>query len=175
MKTRDLLQEYHALRLALAKECETIQERLQEINTALGGEGSVIPLASTPAPKKLGRPPGKRQSAGNTMPLREAVLKVLTATPVTRQELLAAVLKAGYRFASNDPLNSLQTFLYGSGKKLVKNVNGKFAALGTAATITPKPDASQPVKKRKMSAAGRQAMAEAAKKRWAKVKAEKKP
>ncbi len=174
MKTRDLLQQYHALRSALAKERETIEERLQEINTALGTGGSAIPLASPPTPKKLGRPPGKRKSVENTMPLREAVLKVLTATPVTRQELLAAVQKTGYRFASNEPLNSLQTFLYGSGKKLVKKVDGKFAALGKPTAAVPKPEEAAPKKKRKLSAAGRKAIAEAVRKRWSKVHAEKK-
>ena len=90
------------------------------------------------------------------------------------RELLAAVQKVGYHFSSNDPLNSLQTFLYGSGKKLLKNVDGKFASMGTAIAAGPKSEALKPMKKRQISAAGRKAIAEAAKRRWAKVKAEKK-
>lgn len=171
MKKSDPLQQYRALRSALSNERDAIQKRLQELNAALGD--TKAPITASPAIKKLGRPAGKAKRVENTLSLREATLKVLTATPITRQELLAAVLKVGYRFSGSQPMNSLQTFLYGSGKKLVKNVDGKFAALGTASSPVAKPEAAQAVKKRKMSAAGRKAIAEAAKKRWAKVKAEK--
>lgn len=173
MKKSDSLQQYRALRSSLVSERDAIQKRLQELNAALGD--AKAPASASPAIKKLGRPPGKAKRVENTMSLREAVLKVLTATPVTRQELLAAVLKVGYRFSGSQPLNSLQTFLYGSGKKLVKNVDGKFAATGSS---TPAParkaEATKPAKKKsKMSAAGLANIRAAQKARWAKINATK--
>lgn len=171
MKKSDPLQQYRALRSALSLERDAIQKRLQELNAALGD--TKAPITASPVAKKLGRPAGKAKRVENTMSLREAVLKVLTATPITRQELLAAVLKVGYRFSGSQPLNSLQTFLYGSGKKLVKNVDGKFAAVGASIPATaPKTEAAKPVKKKgKMSAVGLANIKAAQKARWAKVKA----
>lgn len=169
MKHQDLLQEYHALRAALSKERVAIENRLKEINRALGGSDGTS-AAAAPSLRKAGRPAGRVARAENQMPLREAVLKVLTATPVSRQELLAAVQKLGYRFASKNPLNSLQTFLYGSGKKLIKRVGGKFAAASapSSATSAETKKMAKPVKaKRKISPEARKRMAEAARKRWA--------
>jgi hypothetical protein len=166
MKNQDLLQKYHALRSALTKERDAIQKRLKELNAVFGGESTAT--VAPPPVRKLGRPPGRPARVKNQMSLREAVLKVLSATPISRDELLAAVQKAGYRFASTNPLNSLQTFLYGSGKKLVKNVNGKFAATTASAATTKPPAPAKPAKaKRRISPEGRKRMAEAARKRWA--------
>ena len=97
-------------------------------------------------------------------------LKVLTVTAVSRQELSASVQKAGYRFDYKNSLNSLQTFLYGSSKKLIKRVGGKFAATSNSSSPAPV-QAKEPAKpaksKRKISPEGRKPMAEAARKRWA--------
>lgn len=169
MKKSDPLQQYRAMRSSLANERDAIQKRLQEINAALGD--TTAPITGSPVAKKVGRP----ARVENAMSLREAVLKVLTTTPITRQELLAAVLKVGYRFAGTQPLNSLQTFLYGTGKKLVKNVDGKFAAVGSSSpAAAPKPEAAKPTKKKsKMSAAGLANIRAAQKARWAKINATK--
>ena len=168
MKKSDPIQQYRALRSSLANERDAIQKRLQEINAALGV--ATAPISASPVAEKLGR----SARVENALSLREAVLKVLTATPITRQELLAAVVKVGYRFSGSQPLNSLQTFLYGSGKKLVKNVDGKFAAVGSSSPAAPKPEAAKPARKKsKMSAAGLANIRAAQKARWAKVNATK--
>ena len=151
MKNKDSLQQFHALRSALISEREAIQKRLNELNTVLGGgeaSAAVVAPATASVPKRRGRPPGqKNRVVANTMSLREAVLKVLTTIPMTKQALLDAVQKVGYRFASSNPMNSLQTFLYGTGKKLVKKVDGKFAAVGAASpAVAPKTGSAKPAK-----------------------------
>lgn len=177
MKQNDPLQQYRALRSALSAEREAIQKRLQEINDALGGGEAVVAAAPAAAPtgKKRGRPPGPQKVINNAMPLREAVLKVLTAKPITKQELLAGVQKLGYRFASKDPLNSLQVFLYGAGRKVVKNVDAKFAARGSSSSApAPKAPAAPAAKKKStMSAEGLANIRAAQKARWAKINATK--
>ena len=93
MKKSDSLQQYRALRSSLLNERDAIQKRLQELSAALGD--TPAPVIAPPVAKKLGRPPSPIKTATNAMPLREAVLKVLSATPITRQELLAAVGRGG--------------------------------------------------------------------------------
>ena len=52
------------------------------------------------------------------------VLEATKNKPLTRQEILDAVLNAGYKFVAKDPLNSLSTLLYTA--KEIKNFGGKF-------------------------------------------------
>jgi hypothetical protein len=150
-KQSNIMQQFHALRSALISEREAIQKRLNELNTVLGaGEApkAVVSPVSTPVLNRRGRPPGqKNRVVANTMSLQQAVLKVLTSTPVTKQALLDAVRKIGYRFASSNPMNSLQTFLYGTGKKLVKKVDGKFATVGASSpAVASKAGGAEPSK-----------------------------
>jgi hypothetical protein len=107
------------------------------------------------------------------MPLREALIIVLSQGSKTKHELLEGVRKIGYRFAASDPMNSLQAFLYGSGKKLFQRVDGKFALAGGASSSSNGP--AKPAKaKRTMSLQARKRISEAVKARWAKQKAAKK-
>ncbi len=157
-KESNTLQKFHALRSALISEREAIQKRLNELSAVLGADeapAAVVAPASAPVPKRRGRPPGqKNRVVPNTMSLREAVLKVLTTTPMTKQELLDAVQKVGYRFASAKPKFSLETFLYGTGRKLVKKVDGKFAALGTSSpAVAPKTGSAKPAKSKEAAPA----------------------
>lgn len=150
-KNSNIIQQFRALRSALLSEREAIQKRLIELSAVLGAgvaPATVVAPATASVPKRRGRPPGqKNRVVTNTMSLQQAVLKVLTSTPVTKQALLDAVQKIGYRFASSNPMNSLQTFLYGTGKKLVKKVDGKFAAVGTSSpAVAPKTGSAKPAK-----------------------------
>lgn len=118
MKLTDVNQ-YVALRAALLKEKTALEVRLAAINRALGGTAGSISLAT----KLGGRRGGKR--AKNEMSLKEAVVKALAAKPLSRKELLQAVLKLGYKFSAKSPMNSLSTLLYSD--KSIKNNGGKFS------------------------------------------------
>ncbi len=61
------------------------------------------------------------------MSLKEAVTRVTRTKPMTRQEILEAIKKAGYKFTARDPMNSLSVTLYTKGN--FKNQNGKFSPL----------------------------------------------
>lgn len=118
MKLTDV-NKYVALREALAKEKTALEARLAAINAALEGKPPAAP--SKPGPKPG---PRSRKRAKNEMSMKEAVVKALAAKPLSRTELLQAVLKLGYKFTAKDPLNSLSTLLYSD--KSIKNTDGKF-------------------------------------------------
>ncbi|MFA6543463.1 MAG: hypothetical protein WCS99_03505 [Limisphaerales bacterium] len=123
MKITDVSQ-YVALREALVKEKSALEARLAAINRAL--EGKNPGAAGKPGRKpgrKAGAPRGKR--AKNEMSMKEATVKALTGKALSRQELLAAVQKLGYKFTAKKPLNSLSTLLYTD--KGFKNSGGKFS------------------------------------------------
>ena len=61
----------------------------------------------------------------NVISLREAIAKVTARKPLSKQEILTAVQKEGYRFGGKDPMNSLQSFLY-SRRSGVQNAGGRF-------------------------------------------------
>ena len=58
------------------------------------------------------------------MSLKEAVLTVTKAKPLSKPDILAAVAKLGYQFTAKSPMNSLNTLLYTD--KQIKNSDGKF-------------------------------------------------
>jgi len=68
----------------------------------------------------------------------------------------------------HEPADSLQTFLYGSGKKPIKRDDGRFAV--TTAPLQTKQPVRPTKAKRKISPEGRKWLAEAARKRWADTK-----
>jgi hypothetical protein len=74
-------------------------------------------------PAKRGPVPGAGRR-GNPAALKVMVLQVTKKKPLTRQEILVAVQKAGYKFVAKDPLNSLSTLLYTA--KEIKNFGAKF-------------------------------------------------
>lgn len=123
-KQSDAIQQFTALRSALLREREAIQQRLQRIDAALAGRGE------TPAPSKQkthGRTQGSRPE--NTMNIREAIVRVTAKKPLSVREIVEAVQKIGYRFQSANPVNSVGAYLYGAGKKVFKRTDGKFAPI----------------------------------------------
>jgi hypothetical protein len=110
--------------------------------------------------------------AGGGESLREHVIAVLQSGPKTKEEILAAVQNRGYRFSTNNPLNSLGVILYGKKPKF-QRAQGRFSlgrGVGGGAPSSVAP-AGGGGSKRRMSAAARKAIAEAARKRWAAAKA----
>ncbi len=121
MRTTNVNQ-YLALRESLVKEKAALEARLADINRALEGKAATTVAAAKPGPKPGSRRRGKR--AKNELTMKEATVKALAAKPLSRTELLQAVLKLGYKFTAKNPLNSLSTLLYTD--KAFKNSGGKF-------------------------------------------------
>jgi hypothetical protein len=132
---RDPLKEFVNLRNALLKRKQDLESELLHINRALEIQAAPAPASAravkaagptaVAAPAKAGRKTkagGKR--ARNEVSLKEAVLAATKAKPLTRPEILAAIIKTGYKFSAKNPMNSLNTLLYSD--KGFKNHGGKF-------------------------------------------------
>lgn len=136
----DKLKQFVSLRAQLMKDKAELESRLAEINKALGAVSAVsAPAAKPTGAVRRGRPPGssavvaadskavvRRGGARpkNAMSLKEAVLTVTKSKPLSRPDILKAVLALGYKFKTKDPLNSLGTLLYSD--KAFKNNGGIF-------------------------------------------------
>jgi hypothetical protein len=118
MKTINL-KKYVALRESLLKEKSNLEARLAEVNEALGSERSGT-LPRVTAVRARG---GKR--ARNKVSLKDAVIQVTSGKALSKSDILDAVRKIGYKFATDDPMNSLNTVLYTG--KVFKNSDGKFS------------------------------------------------
>ena len=190
----DPIQQYKQLRQALIDERDQIRARLVEIEAAL--EDAPAPKAAK-TPAKAAAPRARRARAsrgGNKLSLKAAVIQVLSQKPMKRKEILEAVKKIGYTFASKTPLNSLGVVLYGKSPKF-DNDKGVFSlGRGVKAAAAPKAKAkaatktkakakaktkakakakAAPKKKRKLSPEARARIVAAQKKRWAKVRSAK--
>ena len=124
MKT-DALKQFVSLKEALQAEKSELENRLAEIDRALGS------FSGSSNETRVTRPYRRRATAesgsgrrGNPSSLKQMVLEATKNKPLTRQEILDAVLNAGYKFVAKDPLNSLSTLLYTA--KEIKNFGGKF-------------------------------------------------
>jgi hypothetical protein len=171
----DALKQFAKLKQQLIEEKSQLESRLNEINQVLGAE-TTSTQATQPAaaPSRPGPRRGRRPSGGNTMSMREAVLKALAKGPVARKDLVKAVEGVGYKFNTKNPLNSIGSVLYNK-KSGVKSKNGTFYVEGGSIVGNGGMKADQPAptrkKRRRMSAEGRARIAAAARRRWAKVKA----
>ena len=190
----DNLRRYINLRDSLVREKATLEQRLQEINNALGeGGGGVIarsgtqakaeakasqPSSTTQAAKPKGRR-GRVPKGG--ISLRDAVVQVLSKGPKTKEEILGGVKGLGYQFSTNNPMNSLGVILYGKNPRF-KNDNGLFSIGGDRSTNTsPQRKESNRLegtaggafarKKRQLNPEARERIAAAQRERWAKRKA----
>lgn len=131
------IKKFIAMREALVSEKATLEARLTEINEALGIVSETP--AAAPAPKRRGRPVGKKKAvakvkrgrrgprAKNKLTLKQAVLQAVAKKALSRKDIVGAVKKLGYKFSAGDPLNSLSAMLY-SNKATFKNDKGKFSA-----------------------------------------------
>jgi len=124
MKTaeNDKLQRYLASLEALHAEKAELEARLAKIEAALAG----APRAQR---GHRGRPNGhtsRGRGRRNGLSLREAVAQVTRHRPLGKPQILQAVRKMGYKFATSDPMNSLNAMLYAPANKF-QNVNGRFA------------------------------------------------
>jgi hypothetical protein len=174
----DDIRKYIDLRDSLVREKQELEERLRQINEALGQQESP-PQSSSPAPaaKPSSTPrPGAGGRRGRPsrsgVSLRDAVLQVTSSGPKTKQEILDGVASLGYRFSTKNPLNSLGVILYGKNPKF-KNDNGRFSPVGGGSSASSGASSSAGAfgrKKRQMSPEARERIAAAQRARWAKAK-----
>lgn len=78
------------------------------------------------------------QRLENKLTLREAITKATSGKELTIREIVDAVQKMGYKFASSNPVNSVGAYLYAAGKKHFKNQGGKFSPLKSGGAAKPK-------------------------------------
>lgn len=129
----DKLKQFVSLRDELTAEKRALELRLAQLNRILGSQPAVEYAPSAPAAPVAGQAPAVRRSRKikrlqNDMSLKTAILRVNTK-PMTKQEILAGVQKLGYKFATSNPMNSVNVILYGR-KPRFENDNGKFRAVG---------------------------------------------
>ncbi len=181
---RNLIQEVLSLIQQLEQERQQHQQRIDEIDSALSQVRGGKPVAASAAAKAVVRSaPAKAAvsppagSGGNTMTLRERMTMATSKQPLSVREVVEAVIKAGHKFKSADPIKSVGSYLYGpEGKKHFKRANGKFSPLGGSAPVSTNGVTGKPAKakKRTMSAEARRKISAAVTARWAKQKAGKK-
>src|SRR4051812_28996736 len=96
----DALKQYANLKRQLTNEKSQLESRLNEIHQVLGADpapSQASPRSSIQAePSRPVARRGRKPAAGNSMSLREAVVKALSNGPLARHELVAAVEKTGY-------------------------------------------------------------------------------
>lgn len=162
------LKTYLKLREQLSNERNELQERLRQIDAALG----VSEARSAPAESFSRKATGRRGRPAGGLSLREAVQQVIKDRVMTKEEILEGIKNLGYRFATNNPMNSLGVILYGKKPKF-RNENGRFSLQGAPATKASSQTDNQTVtqgKQRIMSPAARARIAAAQRARWAKAK-----
>lgn len=120
----DSLKQYLQLQESLRHERTTLQARLARINEALAGTATPDVAPSAP-PVPKARKPGKSKHARNQLSLRDAMRRVAQGRPMTKPEIQAAVENLGYRFATRQPIGSINSILYGTPKWT--NESGKFS------------------------------------------------
>jgi hypothetical protein len=167
------IKRYLSLRDSLMQEKTKLESRLREINQALGSSPGTQQTAS-PAATPAARGPGRgRRGARGSISLREAVLQATANSPLTKEEILDRVKALGYRFATNNPLNSLGVILYGKNPRF-KNEGGRFSPM--SASSAQKSNGGQGAKsggkkgRRQLSPEARERIAAAQRARWAKRK-----
>jgi len=115
----DALKQYVSLRDSIVAEREELITRLREMDEALGTTGLRGRGGNYGPRTPMGR-------ARNEMSLKEAVIKVIEGKALSKHDILDGVVRLGYQFSTDDPLNSLGVILYGKNPKF-KNEGGRFS------------------------------------------------
>lgn len=157
----DSLKQYVPRLESILNEKAELEKRLGEIDQILQSlqskKSASSPPSSSGGAKKVGASAkvskaGVRTRVQNKLSLREAILQATTRKPLTKAEILEAIDKLGYKFNTNNPLNSLSSVLYGD-KKEFHNVDGRFAPIkGTGSSSSSPADSGGAKKKAPASA-----------------------
>jgi hypothetical protein len=118
----DAIQQFTKLRDSLIAEKGHLQQRLSQIDLALG--------RPTNGPGRVAGATRGRGRGRNGLSLKAAILQATAKKALTKEEILAAVKKAGYKFATQRPIATLNAYLYQKGKFVRRD--GRFAAARTA-------------------------------------------
>jgi hypothetical protein len=163
------IKKYINLRDSLILEKTRLENRLREINSALGQGQETGSGFNTSVARGVKASRGRR-GARSGLSLRDAVLQATAKGPLTKEQILESVKSLGYRFSTTNPLNSLGVILYGKNPKF-KNDAGRFSPMGGAAASGGENTRGQTRKKRgKLSPEARARIAAAQRARWAKAK-----
>ncbi|MBT5926188.1 MAG: hypothetical protein HOH33_06185 [Verrucomicrobia bacterium] len=127
-KLRTFLEKRDSLLQSRAK----ILEKIREIDHLLGSGGNLPVL-------EIGQ---RRRRPKNEMNLKDAIGKALADGPKNRNQILEAVQAMGYKFSTNNPLNSLSAALY-TNKQFNKDgqifsIKGTSAGKGKKKTVRKK-------------------------------------
>ena len=178
------IRKYISLRDGLMQERSQLEARLREITEALGETGAGArsqASAAVSAPAVASRQVATRgrrgrRGGGGGLSLRDAVLQITSSGARTKEEILEGVQRLGYRFSTNNPLNSLGVILYGKNPKF-KNDSGRFSpagggssSAGVARSQGGQKNQGGGRKRRTMSPEARERIAAAQRARWAKAK-----
>ena len=136
---QDAISQYLEVRNKLLDTREELLEKLREIDRLLGSSGdleAVQAVTAKKSAKKPGRKPGRKASTKtgtktlskaskkvstsavkgarkqNALSLKEVISKALTSGALDRKAILESVKNLGYKFSTNNPLNSLTVSLY---------------------------------------------------------------
>ena len=144
----DSLQQYVPRLESILNEKAELEQRLGEIDQILQSlqskESSSPPPSSgggakkPRAAKKKGTGLGARTRAQNKMSLKEAVRQATARKPMTKAEIVEAIVKLGYKFSTSKPVNSLSSVLYGD-KKDFQNVGGRFSPIQSSGSFSAPP------------------------------------
>lgn len=118
----DSLKKFAALRTSLVNEKRQLEQRLAEINAVLGSETPAAPAAPRRSSASRAAKPRRPR---NAVSLKMLVKKVTAEKPLTKEQILAAVKKEGYKFTTDKPFASINVVLYTKGQ--FKNTDGKFS------------------------------------------------
>jgi hypothetical protein len=124
--SNDPLKAFVALRNSLEARRTALLSELGEIDAALGSMGGAAPVKAKGKAKAVAADAPRAKRAKNELSLKEAVIQALGQGSLSKDEILAALKKLGYKFAAKNPTNSLNTLLYGKKPKF-KNDDGKFS------------------------------------------------
>ena len=115
-------------KLAEAQQARRARERgetpVPASSSAPKGSASVKPPRPTAPAKTNGK--SKSKLAKNPISLKNAAIQLVSAKPSTRQEIIDAATKLGWKTTSKNPKNLLNPILYGKEPKF-KNTDGKFS------------------------------------------------
>ena len=147
----DSLQQYVPRLESILNEKAELEKRLGEIDQILQSLQSKEFSSSPPssgggakkarAAKKVPKA-GARTRAQNKMSLREAVRQATASKPLTKAEILEAIVKLGYKFSTSNPLNSLSSALYGDKKEFRNVGGGRFSPIKGAGSSSSSPSSS---------------------------------
>ena len=122
MKTTNLLTKFTRLVNDLKQERGKLADRMAEIDAVLASTSSQN--GHVRSSDRVARPRTK-----NKLTLRDAVTQAVKTRSLDKKEIVAAVERLGYRFATKDPIGSISALVYSvAGKKQFRNEAGKFSA-----------------------------------------------